>query len=80
MQHRKLINLLFYPILIILISIKTTNEVEVNCSELKMMGQYICPHPGIKHIDPKTQELKGCTKENRAKGMYANPSIINCQY
>ncbi|OAD58089.1 hypothetical protein WN48_00889 [Eufriesea mexicana] len=31
------------------------------------MGQYICPHPDYDFIDPKTQQPKGCTKENKAK-------------
>lgn len=42
---------------------------EVNCSNLRM-GQYICPHPKHIHdfIDPKTQQPRGCTKGNKAKG------------
>ncbi|KMQ89258.1 tm2 domain-containing protein, partial [Lasius niger] len=31
------------------------------------MGQYICPHPDYDFIDPKTQQPRGCTKENKAK-------------
>ncbi|GLV39718.1 biscotti [Carabus blaptoides fortunei] len=30
------------------------------------MGQYLCPDPHMNHIDSKTQQLKGCTKENKA--------------
>lgn len=40
---------------------------EVDCSNLRM-GQYICPHPDYDFIDPKTQQPRGCTKENKAKG------------
>ncbi|XP_056638379.1 TM2 domain-containing protein CG10795 isoform X2 [Diorhabda sublineata] len=43
---------------------------EVDCSNLRI-GQYICPDPDHKYldemIDPKTQQLRGCTKENKAK-------------
>jgi hypothetical protein len=39
-----------------------------DCSEL-LMGQYLCPDPNITtHIDPKTQQLRGCTKDNKARG------------
>lgn len=40
---------------------------EIDCNNLRM-GQYICPHPDYDFIDPKTQQPKGCTKENKAKG------------
>lgn len=43
--------------------------VTVNCDTLRM-GQYICPDPHINHIDPRTQQFKGCTEKNVAKGMY----------
>ncbi|VVD00813.1 unnamed protein product [Leptidea sinapis] len=33
----------------------------VDCNSLRL-GQYICPDPSINHIDPETQQLKGCTK------------------
>ncbi|XP_066584504.1 TM2 domain-containing protein biscotti [Prorops nasuta] len=39
---------------------------EIDCNNLRM-GQYICPHPDYDFIDPKTQQPKGCTKENKAK-------------
>jgi hypothetical protein len=42
---------------------------EVNCTTLRM-GQFLCPDPLINHIDPQTQQPRGCTKENTAKGMY----------
>ncbi|KAF7265358.1 hypothetical protein GWI33_021206 [Rhynchophorus ferrugineus] len=31
------------------------------------MGQYLCPDPTYELIDSKTQQIKGCTKENKAK-------------
>nr|XP_029726230.1 TM2 domain-containing protein CG10795 isoform X1 [Aedes albopictus] len=40
--------------------------VEIDCSELRM-GQYLCPDPSLRNIDPKTQQLRGCTKENKAR-------------
>lgn len=40
----------------------------VDCNKLRM-GQFLCPDPHVNHIDPKTQQLKGCTREGRAKGM-----------
>lgn len=45
---------------------------EINCSSLRM-GQYICPHPDYDFIDPKTQQPKGCTKENKAKSNNCSP-------
>lgn len=39
----------------------------VDCSTLRM-GQYICPDPSVDFIDNATQQPKGCTKENKAKG------------
>lgn len=42
------------------------------------MGQYICPHPHYEFIDPKTQQPKGCTKENKAKGrVFFNILVIS---
>ena len=41
---------------------------EIDCNNLRM-GQYICPHPDYDFIDPKTQQPRGCTKENKAKGI-----------
>ncbi|XP_038211969.1 TM2 domain-containing protein CG10795 [Zerene cesonia] len=40
---------------------KGENYVFVDCSTLRL-GQYICPDPNINHIDPDTQQLRGCTK------------------
>lgn len=42
---------------------------EIDCNNLRM-GQYICPHPDYDFIDPKTQQPRGCTKENKAKGTH----------
>lgn len=39
---------------------------DVDCSQLRI-GQYMCPDPDIDHIDPKTQQPIGCTKNNVAK-------------
>lgn len=39
----------------------------VDCNKLRM-GQYMCPDPRISQIDLKTQQFKGCTRENKAKG------------
>lgn len=44
-----------------------TKLYKVDCSKLRM-GQYLCPDPHMNHIDTKTQQLKGCTKENKALG------------
>lgn len=46
-----------------------TSEIEVNCQDLRL-GQFMCPDPKKIEIDPKTQQLKGCSKENKAKGMW----------
>lgn len=54
-----------FTLVLILFTIKT-NEIELECKDL-IMGQFICPDPNIIHIDPKTQQPIGCTKENKAK-------------
>lgn len=45
----------------------------VDCSTLRM-GQYLCPDPDENYaqimIDPKTQQLRGCTPENKARSKY----------
>lgn len=46
----------------------TFEEFIVDCNMLRM-GQYMCPDPQYSYIDPKTQQLKGCRKDNKAKGM-----------
>lgn len=52
---------------LILFSLILNNAFGYNCSSL-LMGQYLCPDPDIDHIDPKTQQIRGCTKENTATG------------
>lgn len=48
--------------------VETKITYEVDCNTLRL-GQFICPHPEHDHIDPKTQQPRGCTKENKAKGI-----------
>lgn len=43
-------------------------EVRMDCSNLRL-GQYICPDPNLQHIDPKTQQFLGCTRQNKADGI-----------
>lgn len=47
----------------------------IDCSTLRM-GQYLCPDPDPNYVetmvDPKTQELRGCTQENKARSRYTN--------
>lgn len=40
---------------------------ETDCTNLRL-GQYICPDPDHDHVDPKTQQYFGCTRENKAQG------------
>ncbi|XP_030756819.1 TM2 domain-containing protein CG10795 [Sitophilus oryzae] len=47
-------------------TVENVNETVVNCSTLRM-GQFLCPDPDYDLIDPKTQQIRGCTKENKAK-------------
>lgn len=59
--------LIFLALFVTLNNVKgesTFETYETNCSSLRM-GQYICPPP---EIDPLTQQLKGCTKNNSARG------------
>ncbi|CAD7078503.1 unnamed protein product [Hermetia illucens] len=53
------------------------HQVEVDCGSL-LMGQFICPDPSLNQIDPKTQQLRGCTKENKAKVWCVAVEGINC--
>ncbi|XP_044736580.1 TM2 domain-containing protein CG10795 [Chrysoperla carnea] len=53
-------------IVVLLFSFSNSESKVYNCNEL-LMGQYLCPDPNIDHIDDKTQQLKGCTKENKAR-------------
>lgn len=56
-------------IVVLLFSFSNSESKVYNCNEL-LMGQYLCPDPNIDHIDDKTQQLKGCTKENKARGKH----------
>ncbi|CAG5100568.1 Protein of unknown function [Cotesia congregata] len=38
----------------------------VDCINLQI-GQYICPHPNSDLIDRTTQQIRGCSKENKAR-------------
>ncbi|EDV36152.1 uncharacterized protein Dana_GF12097 [Drosophila ananassae] len=69
-----------FPLLLLLIfGTRTTHQVNVDCNELQMMGQFMCPDPSrTDHIDPKTQQLAGCTKEGRARVWCIAASEINC--
>jgi hypothetical protein len=40
---------------------------EIDCNNLRM-GQYICPHPDYDFMDLRTQQPKGCKKDNKATG------------
>lgn len=45
---------------------------ETECKNLKM-GQFLCPDPAYDFIDPETQQLRGCTKNNVAQGFNTLP-------
>lgn len=47
--------------------VSAADSFKVDCSTLRL-GQYICPHPDIEYMDPKTQQPIGCSPENKAKG------------
>lgn len=44
-----------------------TTIYETECKHLRM-GQFMCPDDGYEFIDPETQQLRGCTKDNVAQG------------
>uniref|UniRef100_A0A2M4CML1 Facilitated trehalose transporter Tret1 n=1 Tax=Anopheles darlingi TaxID=43151 RepID=A0A2M4CML1_ANODA len=53
--------------LLVLVSLlPTSQEAEIDCNSLRM-GQFLCPDPSLRQIDPRTQQLYGCTKENKAR-------------
>lgn len=67
-----------FSVIFILLSILPVDAiVEVNCSKLRI-GQYLCPDPNVSHIDPKTQQPFGCTKENVAKVWCIAADGIKC--
>ncbi|XP_039444149.1 TM2 domain-containing protein CG10795 [Culex pipiens pallens] len=54
-------------LLLLAVVVPASLEAEIDCADLRM-GQFLCPDPGRRdHIDPKTQQLRGCTKEGKAK-------------
>lgn len=64
-------------IVFLLFVVQQTNEIELDCPELRM-GQYLCPDPNVNHIDPKTQQPYGCTKDGKAKVWCIAVSDITC--
>lgn len=43
---------------------------ETECKNLRM-GQFMCPDPAYDDfIDPATQQLRGCTRDGVAQGVY----------
>lgn len=68
----------YVALLLLLVSyVSQTEPVTVDCNEL-LMGQFMCPDPAKNHIDPKTQQLRGCTKQNRARVWCIAAVDINC--
>lgn len=65
----QLFSVFFLLSLLILHSNAADYTYEIDCNNLRM-GQYICPHPDYDFIDQKTQQPKGCTKENKARGKF----------
>lgn len=64
---------LFYFIFACLLCLNEAQQTyRTDCSNLRM-GQYICPDPDYNFIDPATQQPRGCTKENKAKGEHHLP-------
>lgn len=62
---------------ILILFISYTSEIELDCKDL-IMGQFLCPDPNIVHIDAKTQQPIGCTKENKAKVWCLAADGITC--
>ncbi|XP_039956541.1 TM2 domain-containing protein CG10795 [Bactrocera neohumeralis] len=67
----------FSTIILVLISVEITQQIDYDCDDL-LMGQYLCPDPTKKQIDPKTQQFYGCTKENKARVWCLAVDGINC--
>lgn len=68
----------YVALLLLLLSyVSQTEPVTVDCNDL-LMGQFMCPDPAKNHIDPKTQQLRGCTKHNRARVWCIAAPEINC--
>lgn len=65
---------MFKLLLVLIVLINFSNEQQsnsdaVDCSRTLRMGQFLCPDPSYNQIDPKTQQYRGCSKENIAKGI-----------
>lgn len=60
------LNLLIQFSVLITFCVYTTNEVLLDCSQLRK-GQFMCPDPQINHIDSKTQQPIDCNRDNKAK-------------
>lgn len=58
----------YIAVCVLFIASVRSEDIEVDCSTLRM-GQYICPDPSYDYVDPKTQTLRGCRPDNKAKGM-----------
>lgn len=56
-----------------------TTEVEVDCHILRM-GQFMCPDPDVNHMDLRTQQPAGCTKEGTAKVWCIAADGITCSH
>lgn len=71
-MNKLLINLILFSAGIISTNLGevTIKTYKVDCNALRM-GQYLCPDPSYDLVDPKTQQIKGCTKENKAKGDFS---------
>lgn len=76
-KRTMLIRKSFYVPIVIFILIYQTVEtlvcedVVVDCQTLRW-GQFKCPDPNLNYdyIDKETQQPKGCTKDNKAKGTF----------
>lgn len=64
---KEIITIFYFSFVLIFKTVIAVDPYEIDCNNLRL-GQYICPHPDEDVIDPKTQQLKGCTKEGTAKG------------
>ncbi|XP_016952977.1 TM2 domain-containing protein CG10795 [Drosophila biarmipes] len=72
------VHLLPLLLLLLLFFAKGTHQINVDCNELQMMGQFMCPDPARGQIDSRTQQLAGCTKEGRARVWCIAANEINC--
>lgn len=58
---------LFKTTLVLIVLISLVRGAAYDCTTL-LMGQFLCPDPAKSHIDPKTQQYKGCEPNGLAKG------------